>query len=78
MGVVPIAVLVLAALLALAVALYTLGSRLTAQFLGALAAGAVCYVGVGIRCLASPAKDVFSAFRLAVFMSAISTYCLAS
>jgi hypothetical protein len=48
MSVVPIAVLVLAVLLALAVALYTLGSRLIAPILGALSAGAVCYFVVGL------------------------------
>ncbi len=48
MSVVPIGVLVLAVLLALAVALYMLGSRLIAPILGALAAGAVCYFVVGL------------------------------
>jgi hypothetical protein len=48
MSVVPIAVLVLAGLLALTVTLYTLGSRQIAPILAALVAGAVCYFGVGL------------------------------
>jgi hypothetical protein len=48
MSVVPIAVMVLVVVLALVVALYTLGRRLIATILGALATGAVCYFVVGI------------------------------